>query len=94
MLGNPCTDPKECYASGADKQSYYHYQFLYNHAFFTDSNWTSFRGACNLNYSGGICYRVRQDLDSFFNSTNTSYYNIYSRCYKSNNNIVNTNCDD
>lgn len=83
LLGNPCTDHTECYASGAEKQSYYHYEYLFNHAFMTDQHWNQFRGSCVLDYNSRFCYLARQELDKLFDSTNSSMYNIYAKCYKS-----------
>lgn len=51
LLGNPCMTPDECFASGIEKRSYYHYEFLYNRGYFTSKTWNEFRGLCVLNYN-------------------------------------------
>ena len=83
IAGNPCTRPDECYASGIGKHSYYHYEFLYNRAYFSNKVWNQFRGACLLNYSSFECFQQRTVVDKIFNDTNSSMYNIYAPCYKS-----------
>jgi hypothetical protein len=50
-----------------------------------------------MNFNSEPCYTARQKLDAFWNSTNSSTYNIYAKCYKSQNsseNIVSLSCDD
>ena len=42
-----------------------------------------FLSKCALVTDPYECYLVRQKLDKDFNSTNTSAYNIYSKCYNS-----------
>jgi len=62
--------------------------------------YNQFRGACFLNYNSVACLTQRNKLDSQFNDTNTSAYNIYSKCYKGQNDsvsnleYVNTGCED
>jgi len=37
MVGNACTDPRECWEPGADANvSVYQYEYLYNHGFYTE----------------------------------------------------------
>lgn len=91
--------PDECYASGTEKLSYYHYEFLYNRGYFTTKTWNEFRGLCILNYNSQQCYAKRIEMDTQFNKTNSSMYNIYSQCYKTSNssmeeNYINTGCED
>lgn len=96
IAGNPCTRPDECYASGIGKLSYYHYEFLYNRAYFSNKVWNQFRGACLLNFSSYECFQQRTVVDKIFNGTNSSMYNIYAPCYKSKTteNYINTGCED
>ena len=97
MLGNPCVRPNECEATGAEKQSYYHYEYLYNRGYYSKKMWNDFRGICALNYSSADCYKKRIEMDKKFNETNSSMYNIYDRCYKTQNsssNYINTGCED
>jgi carboxypeptidase C (cathepsin A) len=35
LLGNPCVNPDECFASGSERNSMYHYDFLYTRGFIT-----------------------------------------------------------
>lgn len=86
MIGNPCLAPEECMASGAEKSSYFHYEFLYNRGYFTDKTWNQFRGICTLNYDTAECYAKRVEMDSQFNKTKTSMYNIYDKCFQTPNN--------
>jgi len=97
LMGNPCTKPDECHSAGSGKSSYYHYQFLYNRGFFTTKTWNEFLGLCALNYEDVDCYTKRNEMDKIFNTTNTSMYNIYDKCYRSQNsseNYINTGCED
>lgn len=99
LMGNPCVGENECYASGAEKHSIYHYEFLYNRGYFTAKMWNQFLGTCALNYDTAECYTKRVEMDTIFNKTSTSMYNIYSRCYRTINdtfedNYINTGCED
>lgn len=99
LMGNPCVGENECYASGAEKHSYYHYQFLYSKGYFTTKNWNQFQLLCALNYDTADCYTKRIEMDTIFNKTNSSMYNVYSKCYKTVNdtfedNYINTGCED
>ena len=50
-----------------------------------------------MNYDSYDCFVQRGKLDAFFNTTNSSMYNIYDKCYKSKTtsvNYVNTGCED
>ena len=95
LLGNPCTDPSECYAGTKSKYSTYHYEYLYNHAFMTDQHWNQFKGSCAMGYDSDLCKERRQQLDKLFDSTNSSMYNIYDKCYKSDKvDLHNTVCVD
>lgn len=42
------------------------------------------------------CYLARQRIDKDINATNTSAYNIYSKCYNttSSSNTINLGCED
>jgi carboxypeptidase C (cathepsin A) len=91
LLGNPCTDPSECYVGKNYKNSAAHYEYLFNHAFMTDQHWNQFRGACSIGYDSDICASRRQQIDKLFDSTNSSAYNIYEKCYKAAGNPI---CED
>ena len=97
MLGNPCILYDECYAPGSGRHSQYHYEFLFKRGYFSKIGYEEYRGACALDISGFDCYAKRKKLDDFFNTTNTSMYNIYDKCYRGQNdssNYVNTGCED
>jgi hypothetical protein len=95
MMGNPCVKPDECYATGAYKSSRYHYEYLFKRAFFSKIIFEKYQQACGFNYDGVDCFQQRLKLDSLFNDTNTSAYNIYDKCYKGQNDslsYLNTGC--
>jgi len=82
MVGNACTDPRECWEPGADSNvSIYQYEYLYNHGFYTESDYDDMRGACLLGYHSEACNEIRDRLDKKFAATNTSLLNIYLPCY-------------
>jgi len=39
LLGNPCMKKDECYASGSEVSSYYHYEFLAKRAYIPKQKW-------------------------------------------------------
>lgn len=96
LVGNPCVRPDECYATGSEKLSYYHYEFLRNRAYFSKKVWNDFLISCLMNYDGFNCYNQRKAMDTIFNATNSSMYNVYDKCYKTKNttglNYINTGC--
>jgi hypothetical protein len=71
---------------------------LYNRAYFTKKAWGDFRSSCLINYDGFNCFNERKKLDTLFNATNSSMYNIYDKCYKTKNTTglkyVNSGCED
>ena len=53
MINNACTDPRECYEPGNDvDMSIYQYENLYNHGYYTDSEYNVIKAACILGYKG------------------------------------------
>lgn len=81
LLGNPCTSFDECYASGAAKSSFYHYEFLYNHGFLSDNMWNNFKSVCSFSYNSQPCFAQREILEVFMKKVNISNYNVYDPCY-------------
>lgn len=82
MVGNACTDPRECYEPGADSNvSIYQYEYLYNHGFYTEEEYDFMRGSCMMGYHSDGCNEIRDRLDKKFAATNTSLLNIYLPCY-------------
>ena len=53
MVGNACTHPKECYEATAEGNSEYFYEFLYRHAYYSDVDYTRFKGACGMSFQSG-----------------------------------------
>lgn len=52
-------------------------------------------GKCAIATQPYECYVARQKIDSSVNATNTSAYNIYSKCYSNNkSNTINLGCED
>lgn len=98
LLGNPCVNPDECYASGSQRNSHYHYEFLYNRGFMTKKAYYQFLGACSMGSDSYQCYVARQKIDKDVNSTNTSAYNIYAKCNNrtkmSEQNSIDLGCED
>ena len=98
LLGNPCVKPDECYASGSEKQSSYHYEFLYHRAFYSNRDYSDYIRDCLFDYNSVPCYNRRVKMDELFNNTRSSPYNIYSKCWRGKNdtrpNYVNTGCED
>ena len=81
MINNACTDPRECYEPGNDvDMSIYQYENLYNHGYYTDSEYNDIRAACILGYKGEACRNVRKIADKKFYATNTSMLNLYAKC--------------
>lgn len=51
MVGNACTDPRECYEPGNDiNLGIYQYENLYNHGFYTEDQFNDIKSACWLGY--------------------------------------------
>lgn len=97
LLGNPCVNPDECYASGSERNSHYHYEFLYTRGFITKKTYYEYLGKCTMVTDQYECYLARQKIDKDVNATNTSAYNIYSKCYntsKTIENTINLGCED
>lgn len=56
MIGNACTDPRECYEPDKyQSMSLYQYEFLHNHGYITDNLYMQITGACTLGYGSGLC---------------------------------------
>ena len=84
LVGNACTDPRECYepsSQGQDSMSIYQYQYLNNHAYITDDDYQRITGACTLGYTSAECKRLRGIQDKKFDQTLTVVNNIYQPCY-------------
>lgn len=95
LLGNPCIMNGECFSSGSERNSFYHYEFLYQRGFFPKSVYQPFLGKCAVVTDPYECYKQRQILDKNYNATNTSAYNIYAKCYKAaGSNTINMGCED
>jgi hypothetical protein len=48
LLGNPCVNPDECFASGSERNSMYHYEFLYHRGFLTRRTYYDYLGKCAI----------------------------------------------
>lgn len=94
LLGNPCVNPDECFASGSERNSHYHYEFLYTRGFLTRPAYLDYVGKCAMVVDPFQCYMARQKIDKEVNATNTSAYNIYAKCWKSGANTINLGCED
>ncbi len=81
MVGNACTHPKECYEATAVGNSEYFYDFMYKHAFYSDKDYTRFKGACSMGFQSELCQSIREELDKKFDDTNTNIYDLYAPCY-------------
>lgn len=94
LLGNPCVYPDECHASGTERNSFYHYEFLYNRGFIPKPWYNEFLGKCGIVINPIECLLARQKLDKEYNATNTSAYNIYAKCYNTTktSNSINLGC--
>lgn len=66
MIGNACTDPRECYEPGDDGMSIYQYKFLYDHAYMTDGEYSRMEASCILGYKSAQCQEIRRILDKKF----------------------------
>lgn len=66
MVGNACTHPKECYEATAEGNSEYFYEFLYKHAYYSDKDYTNFKGACAMGFQSELCQSIRAQLDKKF----------------------------
>lgn len=89
----------ECYATGSERSSKYHYEFLYKRGFFSTRAYENYQAECDFRSDSYECYQQRLILDSKFNDLNTSEYNIYDKCYRGKNDsidlsYVNTGCED
>lgn len=96
LLGNPCVNHDECFASGSERNSHYHYEFLFNRGFMSKRVFYDYLGRCSMVVDQYECYLARQRIDKDINATNTSAYNIYSKCYNtsSSSNTINLGCED
>ena len=81
MIGNACTNPRECYEPGDSGMSLYQYEFLYNHAYISEDEHSFIKGACTLGYHSSHCAEIRKIVDKKFEDTKTSILNIYAPCY-------------
>ena len=82
LIGNGCTNPRECYQpDSVDSMSIYQYEFLYNHNFITDKDYSYITGACILGYYSAGCKDIRNKVDKQFSATKTVINNIYQPCY-------------
>jgi hypothetical protein len=51
LVGNACTDPRECYQPGSDDNlSIYQYEFLYEHGFYTKNDYDLMKASCIMGY--------------------------------------------
>ena len=70
---------------------------MYKRGYYPKSVYYKYLGKCALEIDEYGCYLERQQMDKNFNATNTSPYNIYSKCYHPKNNtvnVMNTGCED
>jgi hypothetical protein len=61
--------------------SIYQYQYLNNHAYIIDEDYSRITGACTLGYNSAECKRLRAIQDKKFDATETVINNIYQPCY-------------
>lgn len=96
LLGNPCVNPDECFASGSERNSVYHYEFLHTRGFMTKPAYYDYLGKCAMVVDPFQCYLARQKIDKEVNATNTSAYNIYAKCWNKDKagNTINLGCED
>lgn len=81
MIGNACTDPRECYEPGNDIDlGIYQYEFLFLHGFITEKQFNMLKGTCWLGYHSAECSEVRAPIDKRFYASKTSMLNIYAQC--------------
>ena len=84
MVGNACTNPRECYEPsqfGQDGMSIFQYEFLYHHNYIVDQDYLYLTGACILGYHSEACQDIRKIVDKKFENTLTVINNIYQPCY-------------
>lgn len=62
----------------------FQYEFLYNHGYYTASDYSKLRAACVLAYRSDRCKEIRDDLDEKFDKTFSNLYSIYDTCYDGN----------
>ena len=62
----------------------FQYEFLYNHGYYTASDYSKLRAACVLAYRSDRCKTIREDLDEKFENTFSNLYSIYDTCYDGN----------
>jgi hypothetical protein len=58
----------------------YQYENLYNHGYYTETDYNNIRAACILGYHSQACKDVRKISDKKFYATNTSMLNLYAKC--------------
>ena len=81
MIGNACTDPRECWEPGNDLNlGIYQYENLHVHAYYTDHFYDRIKSACILGYTSPQCVTIRSQADKIFYQTNTSMLNLYKPC--------------
>ena len=98
LLGNPCTKSDECFPSGSERLSHYHYEFLNSKYFFSEESWKRFSEKCKAGtYDYYECYLERKRLDLEFQAANMSLLNIEKECPRYTNdyfNYPNPSCED
>ena len=81
MIGNACTDPRECAEPGNDiRLSIYQYENLHVHGWLTEHFWGLVQANCILGYYSPGCIEIRKTADRIFYQTNTSMLNLYKPC--------------
>lgn len=81
MIGNACTDPRECFEPGNDiNLGIYQYENMFVHGYYTQDEYNQITGACMLGYGSDECAAVRAIMDKKFYATNTSMLNLYAKC--------------
>lgn len=83
MVGNACTNPRECYepTEKGDSMSIYQYEYLHKHGYLTDREYDMITGACTMGYHSQACAQLRNVSDTKFEKTLTVINNIYQPCY-------------
>lgn len=67
LIGNGCTNPRECYEPDNEgSMSIYQYEFLYNHNYIVDVDYTLLTGRCTLGYASSGCKEIRDRVDAKF----------------------------
>lgn len=58
----------------------YQYENLYNHGYYTETEWNFIQASCILGYKSEGCINIRKIADKKFYATNTSMLNLYAKC--------------